>query len=117
MFVARGTGEDPGTGETGKLVEAIADKIKDSDIEAIQYPAEFIEVNYFLSVANGTAAVKDKLESYAEACPGHKMAFFGYSQGAQVVSNNLCGQPDVWALVGGSLDGSATPKNLTEDSE
>lgn len=117
MFVARGTGEDPGVGETGKLVEAIADEIEGSVIEAIDYPAEFLEVNYFLSVSNGTKAVKESLGSYAEACPGHKMAFFGYSQGAQVVSNNLCGQPYVWALAGGSLDASATPKNLTEDSK
>lgn len=117
MFVARGTGEDPGTGETGELVEAIADEIQGSDIEAIQYPAQFLEVNYFLSVANGTGAVKEKIESYAEACPGHKMALFGYSQGAQVVSNNLCGQPLIWSAAGGSLDASSTPKNVTEHSE
>lgn len=117
MFVARGTGEDPGLGETGKITRDIADAIPGSTAYAINYPASFLEVNYFLSVSNGTEMLQESIGRYAQTCPGHKMALFGYSQGAQITSNNICGQPHVWSLAGASLDDSSLPKNLTKDSE
>lgn len=115
MFVARGTGEDSGLGETGKITRDVANEIPGSTAYAINYPASFLEVNYFLSVSNGTEMLKQSIERYAQTCPGHKMALFGYSQGAQITSNNMCGQPHVWSLAGASLDDSSLPRNLTKD--
>lgn len=80
MFVSRGTSEDPGVGETGKVVEAIAQRINGSDYDANPYPATGDNPNYFISVANGTAVLKQLVVEYAESCPESKMALFGYSQ-------------------------------------
>ena len=79
MFVSRGTGEPMGLGVTELLVKDIAGQINGSDIEAILYPAAD-DPSYFTSVGNGTRLVKNTIREYAEACPGSKMAFFGYSQ-------------------------------------
>lgn len=80
MFVSRGTSEPPGSGETGKVVEAIAGRINGSSYQANPYPASGDNPNYFMSVANGTAGLKKMVGEYAEACPGGRMALFGYSQ-------------------------------------
>lgn len=80
MFVSRGTGEPMGLGVTEALVDAIAEQINGSDIEAIEYPASWEDPMYFYSVANGTTLVKEAINNYAMACPESKMAFFGYSQ-------------------------------------
>jgi hypothetical protein len=119
MFVSRGTNEAKGLGVTATLVDAIAKQISGSVIEAIEYPATMENPVYFVSVANGTALVKQAITNYAAACPGSKMAVFGYSQvrdssnvanregntqadrvvqGAQISSNALCGTPPAWAV-------------------
>ncbi|KAF3017186.1 hypothetical protein E8E14_012210 [Neopestalotiopsis sp. 37M] len=107
MFVARGTDEPEWLGETGKLVKVIAEQIPGSDYEAIKYPASMNNPNYFESVGNGTQLVRKVVTDYFEACPESKIALFGYSQGAQVVSNSLCGMAPVWALYAG-FDGGDT---------
>lgn len=116
MFVSRGTGEPMGLGATEAPVDVIAEQIDGSDIEAIEYPATEDDPLYFFSVANGTTLVKQAITNYALACPGSKMAVFGYSQvrycddpaldtlayrvvqGAQVTSNTFCGTPPLWAV-------------------
>lgn len=116
MFVSRGTGEPMGLGATEALVDVIAEQISGSDIEAIEYPATEDDPLYFSSVANGTTLVKQAISNYAMACPGSKMAVFGYSQvrvsndpamdtlahslvqGAQITSNTFCGTPPIWAV-------------------
>lgn len=115
MFVSRGTGEPMGLGATEALVDVIAEQINGSDIEAIEYPATEDDPLYFFSVANGTTLVKQAINNYAIACPGSKMAVFGYSQvrscndpalntlayrvvqGAQITTNTFCGTPPLWA--------------------
>lgn len=115
MFVSRGTGEPMGLGATEALVDGIAGQINGSDIEAIEYPATEDDPVYFFSAANGTILVRQAITNYAMACPGSKMALFGYSQvrasnslavnthadrvvqGAQITSNNFCGTPPIWA--------------------
>lgn len=87
IFVSRGTGEPMGLGATEALVDVIAEQINGSDIEAIEYPAAEDDPLYFFSVANGTILVKQAITNYAMACPGSKMAVFGYSQVR--VCNNL----------------------------
>ncbi|KAI1844223.1 hypothetical protein JX266_009514 [Neoarthrinium moseri] len=101
MFVSRGTNEPMGAGETGKVVKVISEQIDGSDYEAIRYPASFENPNYFLSVGNGTRLLKETITEYARACPDSKMAVFGYSQGAQITSNNFCGQPPIWSPYSG----------------
>ncbi|CAG9986469.1 unnamed protein product [Clonostachys byssicola] len=123
IFVSRGTGEPlvdalnkdttlisetglgnntRGLGETGKLLMPVFDKIPDSNYTAILYTASngrrgTNESNYFESVFNGTAMVRKAMTDYATACPSGKMAWIGYSQGAQIISNSLCGMPVIWA--------------------
>ncbi|KAH7161755.1 cutinase-domain-containing protein [Dactylonectria macrodidyma] len=101
MFVSRGTDEDMGFGVTGALVNAIAQQIEGSDSVYIAYPATDGNPSYFDSAANGTGLIKEAVTEYAQACPNSKMALFGYSQGGQITTNAMCGQPPVWATYGG----------------
>lgn len=80
MFVSRGTGEEPGPGETGKLVEKVLDRIEGSQMLAIDYPASSEDPFYIESVANGTLTLRTTLEAYSQACPDTKVAVMGYSQ-------------------------------------
>lgn len=69
-----------GAGETGKLLDVIAEQLNGSDIQANLYPATADDPNYFFSVVNGTFQLKEMVMAYAELCPEGKMALFGYSQ-------------------------------------
>ncbi|KAJ4258074.1 hypothetical protein NW762_008214 [Fusarium torreyae] len=105
MFVSRGTDENATYyGVTETLVKDIKVRIDGSDYEAIKYPATVENPNYFVSAANGTRLLKEAMRSYTKACPDSKIALFGYSQGAQITSNILCGSPAVWAVYGGFDD-------------
>jgi len=110
MIVARGTNEEPGTGVTGLITERIADRIKDSDIVALDYPATFTDPLYTDSVNDGTKEMAAAIKNYTDSCPDGKLAVFGYSQGAHVASNVFCGGS------GGAFDEDAPlPKTLVED--
>ncbi|EJT78469.1 hypothetical protein GGTG_03569 [Gaeumannomyces tritici R3-111a-1] len=89
IFVARGSGEQPGLGRIGVVAGNITQKIKDSRVTAVDYPATFTEYN--ASVGNGTSRLKSLIEDYAKNCPNNKMALLGYSQGAQAVGDLICG--------------------------
>ncbi|KAL8381913.1 hypothetical protein RB595_005931 [Gaeumannomyces hyphopodioides] len=89
IFVARGSNEQPGLGRMGVVAGNITQKIKDSRVTAVDYPATFLEYN--LSVGNGTSKLKSLVEDYAKKCPNNKMALLGYSQGAQAVGDLICG--------------------------
>lgn len=100
LFIARGTNEPKGPGEMGKLGQRIIKKIKSSQFKALDYPASFDKpVPYFYSVGNGTEALRKDILSYKKACPKSKIAVFGYSQGAQVVTNNFCGAKEKWGEI------------------
>lgn len=100
MLVARGTGEDAGPGETGKVARRIAEQIDNSTIVGLDYPASFNgevgDSNYFDSVEKGYNAMKDAIQEYYDTCPNNTMAVFGYSQGAQISSDALCGGSGGW---------------------
>lgn len=100
MLIARGTGEDAGPGETGKVARRIAEQVANSTIVGLDYPASFNgevgDNNYFDSVEKGYKAMKEGIEAYYEACPDHQMAIFGYSQGAQITSDAVCGGSGGW---------------------
>ncbi|TQV93802.1 acetylxylan esterase precursor [Cordyceps javanica] len=91
ILVGRGTEEPKGLGETGALAKNISDAIPGSDVVAIDYPATFSNPNYDKSEQLGAQDVYDKVTKYHQDCPGHKMAYLGWSQGAQIAVNAFCG--------------------------
>lgn len=60
--------------------------------EAIKYPASVMP--YDDSSAKGTKAVQEQLTSYVSRCPDSKVVLVGYSQGAHIVGDALCGGGD-----------------------
>lgn len=92
MIVARATGEDPGTGRVGAVARNVSDAIPDSYIEPIVYPATF--ANYTTSESEGVAAMTKSIRDRVAACPDGKIALLGFSQGAQVSADTLCGTND-----------------------
>ncbi|UKZ86298.1 uncharacterized protein TrAFT101_002135 [Trichoderma asperellum] len=89
MVVARGTEEPAGTGVTGNLTSQIAAKVPGSQVVAVDYPATFDD--YEGSEGKGVQDMQKLLNAYGQACPDNKIAILGYSQGAQVSSDSVCG--------------------------
>ncbi|KAF7546984.1 hypothetical protein G7Z17_g8041 [Cylindrodendrum hubeiense] len=112
MVVARGTGEKDGSGVTGSLAEDIADRIENSIVEPLDYPAAFSDPNYMRSERDGVETMQNLITSYHKACPDGKIAVFGYSQGGQVASDAFCGSGGII----GFSQRAALPISLVEDS-
>ncbi|KAK4065959.1 CAZyme family CE5 [Trichoderma aggressivum f. europaeum] len=89
MVVARGSEEPAGTGVTGNLTSQIAAKVPNSQVVAVDYPATLSD--YEDSEGDGVKAMQLLINNYGQACPGNKIAILGYSQGAQVSSDSVCG--------------------------
>ncbi|KAL2758989.1 carbohydrate esterase family 5 protein, partial [Sodiomyces alcalophilus JCM 7366] len=89
IITARGSGEDLGPGRLGPVASDLAAAIPDSTIQALNYPATLLD--YTTSVAAGILELRDALESYSGTCPGGQVVLMGYSQGAQVILDTLCG--------------------------
>lgn len=92
MIVARATGEDPGTGRVGVVANNVSSAIPDSTIQPIVYPATF--ANYSNSETAGVEAMTAAIKERVAACPAGKIALLGFSQGAQVSADTLCGRDD-----------------------
>ncbi|KAG5927140.1 hypothetical protein E4U42_002551 [Claviceps africana] len=88
-MVARGSLENPGTGALNSLVELITKRHLEATIHAFRYPAGL--EHYQQSVAAGTQAVTRQLTSYVRRCPNSQVVVLGYSQGAHVTGDALCG--------------------------
>ncbi|KAH7131467.1 cutinase-domain-containing protein [Dactylonectria estremocensis] len=91
IVVARGTGEESGTGAFGTVADDIAAKVDDSVVEALDYPATYTDPLYTESEKDGVQEMQDTILDYHEACPDAKFAVLGYSQGGQVSSDAFCG--------------------------
>ncbi|KAF7936633.1 uncharacterized protein EAE97_007999 [Botrytis byssoidea] len=89
MIVARASTEAPGEGIIGSVATMVKASLPGSDSEAVDYPATLTQ--YQASEASGVAAMQKLVQAYAEKCPGSKMAVMGYSQGAQVAADVMCG--------------------------
>lgn len=89
MLVARGTEEPKGTGATGAIADRIADRIKDSRIDALDYPATFTDPLYPESVEDGADQMLEVVKDYIETCPDGKIAVLGYSQVRLATSKGL----------------------------
>ncbi|POR33881.1 Acetylxylan esterase 2 [Tolypocladium paradoxum] len=102
IIVARGTGERQGSGVTGLLADRIAGQVQGSKVAPLDYPASLTDPAYDVSVGDGVKAMQGALDRYTAACPDSKVVVMGYSQGAQVSMDAICGG------AGGVFD-SATP--------
>ncbi|PHH91388.1 hypothetical protein CDD83_643 [Cordyceps sp. RAO-2017] len=91
LIVARGTSEPKGAGVTGLLADRIERQIAGSRVAPLDYPATLSKPDYEDSVAAGVQAMRSAVEQYAQECPRSKVAIMGYSQGAQVSMDTLCG--------------------------
>lgn len=80
LVVARGTGEEKGAGMTGEVADDVADRVKGSIVEPLDYPATFLDPAYDESEADGVKAMTELLTNYHSSCPDGKIAVFGYSQ-------------------------------------
>lgn len=90
IIAARASGESPGAGIIGSLVDAVIDGSSQSITTAVvDYPATL--ANYASSSAAGTAALKAQLTSQVAACPTQKIVLVGYSQGAHIIGDTLGG--------------------------
>lgn len=89
MIIARASLEPPGTGVIGNVSSRVAEQLPGSDVVAVEYPATLD--NYQSSEAQGVAAMMKLVTSYASQCPDSRMILMGYSQGAQVTADVLCG--------------------------
>ncbi|KFA52401.1 hypothetical protein S40293_05985 [Stachybotrys chartarum IBT 40293] len=91
IIVARGTGEPEGMGDMGELAQRIADRIPGSRTEGLEYPATFINPIYDDSVDAGAETLRELIVEYHEECPDSQIALLGYSQGAHVTGEVICG--------------------------
>ncbi|PWI71635.1 carbohydrate esterase family 5 protein [Purpureocillium lilacinum] len=91
ILYARGTGEPQDTGMTHGISVDIAKRIPGSKVVPVVYPATFTAPPYQDSVADGVKNMQEGILQYAKDCPDGKMALLGYSQGAHVTMDSVCG--------------------------
>ncbi|KLJ13405.1 hypothetical protein EMPG_11657 [Blastomyces silverae] len=89
IITARGTSEDPGEGRLTTVASDIANGHENSERIALDYPAELFP--YSVSLYRGIQALTGLLNTSASGCPETKIVLLGYSQGAHVIGNTLCG--------------------------
>lgn len=89
LLVARGSTEAPGFGQLNSLATKIVQGNSGATKEAIDYPAKLQP--YGPSVSAGVTAVKNQLSAYVQKCPDSKIVLLGYSQGANIIGDALCG--------------------------
>lgn len=89
MIVARASEEAPGTGVIGNVSTRVADQLPGSNVVAVDYPATLS--NYQSSQRQGVTAMMALVMSYSSQCPNSRMVLMGYSQGAHVAADVLCG--------------------------
>ncbi|UNI16958.1 Acetylxylan esterase [Purpureocillium takamizusanense] len=91
ILYARGTGEPQDTGPTHNISVDIAKRIPGSKVVPVVYPATFTAPPYQDSVGEGVKKMQEGILQYAKDCPDGKMAFLGYSQGAHITMDSICG--------------------------
>lgn len=89
LIVARASLEPPGFGVLQNISTRVIEQLPGSNAEAVVYPATLD--GYQNSEGQGVAAMTQLINSYAQACPNSKMVLMGYSQGAQVTADTVCG--------------------------
>ncbi|KAK3315546.1 cutinase [Apodospora peruviana] len=92
IIVARASTEKPGTGTIGIIANRVANRIPGSDIVAVEYPATLGD--YVESETAGVVEMRRLVVEYAAACPQGKIVLMGYSQGAHVSADVVCGNTE-----------------------
>jgi acetylxylan esterase len=93
IFGARETTAPAGYGSAGTVVNLILNAHPGSTAEVINYPAAGGN-SYGSSVQAGVKAVTSQINSFAASCPNTQLVYVGYSQGAQIGDDALCGGGD-----------------------
>ncbi|KAL0935959.1 Acetylxylan esterase 1 [Colletotrichum truncatum] len=117
LIVARGSGEAPGSGRIGSVADGVVAAVPGSQIAPINYIATLS--NYSTSVVDGTTAMKLALTEYNLRCPQSKVALLGYSQGAHVAGDILCGSVEEEEDDGLEIDFNTTspiPSSVVDQS-
>ena len=89
MIVARGSTETPGLGKIGVVAGNASLVVPGSTSAAVDYPASLGD--YDDSVEEGRVNIVRMISEYTTRCPESKIALLGYSQGAHVVMDAICG--------------------------
>ncbi|KAL1388426.1 acetylxylan esterase precursor [Phyllosticta capitalensis] len=89
IIAARESLQGPGPGSIGSLAQLIQDANPGTTLESVDYPATLD--NYDSSSREGTKKTTESLTSYVKACPCAQIVMLGYSQGAHVIGDTLCG--------------------------
>lgn len=108
MIIARASLEPPGTGVIGGVATQVMQQLPGSDLVPVDYPATLD--NYPTSEAQGVKAMTALVMDYANRCPNSKMVLMGYSQGAQVTADVLCGTNENSFVATQALSTSITDK-------
>ncbi|OBS27094.1 hypothetical protein FPOA_01035 [Fusarium poae] len=93
IIVARGSLEPQGPGIIGVIAQHISSRIPNSDLSALEYPA--IYDPYKPSQIEGVRALTEVVKQYSARCPRTKMILLGFSQGAHVIADVMCGASSV----------------------
>lgn len=96
IIVVRASDEIPSQGVIGTLATLITTANPGSSVEWIPYPATL--TNYDTSSYNGTITTTEHLMNYTETCKNAQVVLLGYSQGAQVVGDVMCGGGGAFGL-------------------
>ncbi|KPI35863.1 Acetylxylan esterase 2 [Cyphellophora attinorum] len=95
IFGARETTAPAGYGSAGTFVNLILQAYPGATAEAINYPAAgSTNQQYASSVQQGTQNIANQVNSFNRQCPNSRLVIVGYSQGAQIGDNALCGGGD-----------------------
>ncbi|EMC96483.1 carbohydrate esterase family 5 protein [Baudoinia panamericana UAMH 10762] len=95
IFGARETTAPAGYGSAGTFVNLILNAYPGSTAEAINYPAAGnTNAAYASSVQAGVQAVYNQVSAFAAKCPNTALVLVGYSQGAEIEDDALCGGGD-----------------------
>ncbi|TID02587.1 Acetylxylan esterase 2 [Colletotrichum higginsianum] len=92
IILARGSLEAQGVGLLGNIAKNASTQLPGSIVTPLEYPAQLDP--YPPSVAAGVTNMTALLNQQAQQCPGTKLVLMGYSQGAQVSLDTLCGTSD-----------------------
>ncbi|OHE94167.1 cutinase [Colletotrichum orchidophilum] len=92
IIVARGSLEAQGVGLLGNIAMNTSNQIPGSIITPLVYPAQLDP--YPPSVSAGVMNMTTLLNQQVQQCPQTKLVLMGYSQGAQVSLDTLCGTTD-----------------------
>ncbi|CRK46095.1 hypothetical protein BN1723_006874 [Verticillium longisporum] len=87
-----------GFGSTQGVVQLLLDQFPSSTAEAINYPAEGGDA-YGRSVTAGLRALLNQTQAVMTRCPETKFVLVGYSMGAQIIDDAMCGGPDPPSLI------------------